>query len=318
MMRTTLFAGLLLTLVACVPKAQYDTVVTERNFYQRQSLRTDSLAEAAVQYRSDSVQQEGYALQQRLKEIEDLTATNQTLRESLEDSRNRYEILLQQNSELLTASGSDVMSLQQELRDRSAALSKKEATLRRAELELQAREEQLASLDGTPATYNTTRADGQQTNPVDPQSDAEVDLYRLNDELAQLMLAVTDTGYLLTKPEAGTFKLVLNQNLLFADGQAVSLDGQRLLRRLAATLRNYPRATFTIIGHAESVDGNALLAYDSSIRRSVNVALQLNQFGLDAGRIVAGGKGFYGSESGDGNDGPALGPRRTEVVIGMN
>ncbi len=307
---------LLLLLTACVPKAQYDTVVTQRDYYQQRALKTDSLAEARALTRSDSLGQQAYSGRQQLKEIEDLTATNLSLRESLTDVRNRYEILLEQNSELLTASGSDVMSLQQDLRDRTAALSKKEADLRRTELNLQAREQQLASLGGSPETY-CTETNPQGTNPVDPRSNAAVDLGRLYDELGQLMLAVTDTGYVLSEPTGNRFELILDEKILFADSQSVSLDGQRLLRKLAATLRNYPKAKYTIIAHAESVDGNALLAYDSSMRRSVNVALQLSQFGLDAGRIVAGSMGFYGSQDARSSPTGQPGARRTEIVIAM-
>ncbi len=306
----TLATAALLLLSSCVPMAQYDSVVTQREYYRNQAGLTDSLAQARALDRSDSLGLAASAERQQLKEIEDLMATNQSLRERLADTRSRYETLLEQNSELLTASGSDVMSLQQDLRDRSAELSKREAALQRSERSVQAREEQLNSLPQPSGSRGT--------NPVDPETDAEVDLSRLHGELSQLMLALTDSGYVLQAPAAGTVKLILNQDLLFADGQAVSLSGQQFLRQLSATLRNYPRASYLIVGHAESVEGNALLAYDSSLRRSVNVALQLGQFGLDAGRIVAGGMGFYGS--GSDTSAAKLGQpsaRRTELIIGM-
>ncbi len=311
MSRPLLLACILLPLLtACIPKAQYDTVVTQRDYYQNQTLRADSLAQARALDRSDSLGRTASLERRQLKEIEDLTATNQSLSERLLDARNRYETLVRQNSELLSASGSDVISLQQNLLDRGAELSKREAEVQRMERNLLAREQRLGSLPYPSGP--------QGTNPVDPQTNAAVDLGRLYDELGQLMLAVADSGYVLREPEAGTLKLVMNEQLLFTDGQSVSLSGQQLLRKLSATLRNYPRASYLVIGHAESVDGNALLAYDSSLRRAVNVALQLSQFGLDAGRIVAGGMGFYGrAEETPAAQGGLLGTRRTELVIGM-
>ena len=291
-----LFSLLLLT--ACVPRAQYDTLVTERDYYREQVVATDSTTGSRLQMLNDSMQNQRMAEQRQIRQMEDLRATNRSLNSRVEELTAQYNSILEQNRAILADAGGDG-NLQQELLDRQAELDRQEAELGRRSRQLQAREESLASFDrmrgDQPETYgNDTGVRG--TSPVDPEAAPRLRTDALQEELRQLMLALTDTGYVLRRPDAVTLELVLGGEYAFEDGNNVSLDGQRTLRRLAGTLRNYPGLHYTVIAHAESTEGDALLGYQSAAERAIRVALQLGQFGLDPGAIVAGTQGYYGPD----------------------
>ncbi len=314
--RILLILSIIPLLASCVSKAQYDTLTVERDYYRNQTAATDSTTAQMLQTIEDSLQQARMVRNRQLRKIEDLTGTNRSLHDRINDLTERYESIMEQNSSLIFARGNDG-SLQQDLQDLQAELDRREATLDRRELQLQAREESLSSLDRMrneqPEVYGSDM-EPRGTSPVDPESAARVRIERLQEELRQLMLALTDTGYVLRRPDEITLELVLGGELTFEGNNNVSLAGQRILRRLAGTLRNYPGLSYTVIGHAESVDGDPLLAYQTSTERGISVALQLAQFGIDSGTIIAGGQGYYGPD-----DTPQLNgldnERRTQIVI---
>ncbi|WP_157975907.1 hypothetical protein [Lewinella sp. IMCC34191] len=310
------FALLFLLMSACVPKTQYDSLTQERNYYRSQAEAADSTSTIRYQALTDSLRSSGAFQQRQLRQIEELNATNRSLNNRIADLTERYESILEQNRSLVDAGGNEP-NLQQELLDRQAELDKRAAVLERRAQQLSAREESLTSLDrmrnDQPETYDSgTSVRG--TSPVDPEAADKIRMDKLQEELRQLMLALTDTGYVLYRLDERALELVLGGNLTFTENNEVTLEGQRILRRLGGTLRNYPGLYFTIVGHAESIDGDPLLAYESSAERGVRVAMQLAQFGIDPGSIIAGGQGFYGTY-----DVPQLNgldnERRTRLII---
>ncbi|MBB4077914.1 outer membrane protein OmpA-like peptidoglycan-associated protein [Lewinella aquimaris] len=276
-------------LTACIPKAQYETLATERDYYRNQALTSDSLSAALTLAVRDSTRREADLDKEQLRTIENLTATNLNLERTLRELRGRYDDMLQQNSLLVAGNESDIATLQEDLSLRSAELSKQEASLRQRRLELDARERQLSGL--------STQRGLQGTNPVDPVSDAVLLTDRLYDELQQLLIATVDDGYTLVRNSGSTLALTLSDSLLFDPNQEISLEGQRILRKLTATLRNYPRADYRVIGHAESTDGQVLRAYEESFARSARIAVVFTKFGLDGARILPAGLGIYGTEN---------------------
>lgn len=312
MPRAALFP-LLLVLCGCVPRAQYNTLLAEREAYRTEARSADSANNQRLLSATDSLQALRENGQKLVRQIEELSAANRATNERLADLTQRYESILEQNRTILTDNGADA-NLQQQLRDRSAELEARQVSLERRERELAVREENLSSLGEMRSAQPSTESSPRGTSPVDPVAQDEVRLTTLQEELRQLMLALTDEGYLLRRPRAGTLELVLGGTLTFADSAGLTPTGQRILRRLAATLKNYPGMAYTVVGHAESVEGDALLAYRNSSERAASVALQLAEFGVDPGTILAAGKGFYGS----GDVRPLSGldaERRTEILI---
>lgn len=285
-------------LSACVPKAQYDTLVTERDYYREQKLVADSLATLRTRTTNDSIRDQRTTERDLVKRIEDLTATNLLLQQQLAEVQSRYNTLFQQNSELLAAGSNEMVDLRQQLLDRSTELDRREAMLEQRDRQLEARETQLTSLE-RPRT------------PAPAVTEELSELASLHDRLQQDLLASVDSGYVLSGVDNQKLSLTLAESLLF-DGDLVHFSGRQLLRRIAATLRRYPSTTYTLIGHTDSSTDDATEAYQRSSRRAALVAEQLVAFGIDPARIVAGGKGFYGARNAAGEIDD---PGRTELII---
>ncbi len=287
-----LYAALLLTLLAsCVPKSQFDALAAERDDYRDRMVRADSLANAHTRTNRDSLQEDLRTQGGLVRQIEQLTATNLVLKAQVDELQERYEALLQQQEELVAAGGGGTAGLENELANRRAQLDRREAELEQATRELAARESSLASID---EMRNRQPGQARGTSPVDPTADAVVTADKIHNELRQLLLAATDTGYVLERPGPFSIALTLDGSLLLADANTLSTTGQRIVRRLGATLKNYPMAEFTIVAHDET-GSDAGDAYRTGFDRAVLVATELARYGVDAGRIVAGSKGLYGS-----------------------
>ena len=111
---TGLAVGLLLLLIlsSCVPKDQYDAAVVEKNYYQNLVERNDSIRESQALNTYSNTSTQRREIDQYIRQIENLTATNQSLNRSFQDLQNRYQTLLQQNNDFLDQSGSQVGDLQ--------------------------------------------------------------------------------------------------------------------------------------------------------------------------------------------------------------
>ncbi|WP_420460331.1 hypothetical protein [Neolewinella sp.] len=278
---------LLFALAACVPQAQYDALVTERNYYRNQSLAADSLAGAQLRTTRDSITLADRSQRSELRQIEDLTATNRALEQQLRTTRDRYEQLVAQEGRLATAqpeSERALATLRAELTDQQAALERRER-------ELSAREARLASLP----TAATVQAKGGGEDPMAPAATRD----RLAEELRQVLLAAADTGYTLTASATEpAVTLRLADELLFGTSDTLTLAGEQLLREMSTTLRAYPRARVLVVGHVGSQGGDPRAAYRRSTQRAAAISLHLARLGLDPGRLIAGGTGFYGATGG--------------------
>ena len=283
-MKALYFLTLLIVLTACVPRAQYDTLVTERNYYRNQRLAEDSLAGVQLRATRDSISLTDRSQRSELRQIEDLTATNRALEQQLRSTRQRYEQLVDQQGELATAqpeADRELTTLRAELTDRQAVLDRRER-------ELAAREDRLSSLPNAPVA---AQAKGE-PDAMAPTATRD----RLAEELRQVLLAAADTGYTFTaSPREPTLTLGVADRLLFGTTDTLTLAGEQLLREMSTTLRAYPRARILVVGHVASQGGDPAAAYRRSTQRGAAVSLQLARLGLDPGRIIAGGTGFYGA-----------------------
>ena len=328
-------------LSACVPKNQYDALVTERNYYRNQIAEADSLAELrsgpdAYNNANDQISSD---LSQRIRQIEGLTATNVSLNEAYLTLQDRYEQLLTQNQEMLSANTNQVTDLQRDLAARTAELSRRENELRQRELDLRSREQSVASrgvnpatdsryaqagqpaptTPGAPATYGTAITPGgsygqpQGTTPLNSLQNAALTLNNIQSELSQTLAYLPNDTYVLASAGPNRLQLTITDPTLYSDGYTVSRRGQDLVRRMAVLLRNYPQAELTVVGHAENTEQNALRAYEESTDKAINVAQQLVNYGIDPGQVTAGGKGLYSPIAAAGN--PAN--LRTDVFIAV-
>lgn len=317
-------------LSACVPKNQYDALVTERNYYRNQIAEADSLAElrGLSTYDNNASDQISSDLAQRIRQIEALTATNVSLNEAYLSLQDRYEQLLTQNQDMLSANTNQVTDLQRDLATRTAELSRRENELRQRELDLRSREQSMAATGvspagdsryaqagapaaaptpGAPTSYGTAITPGQSygqpqgTTPLNALQNSALTLNNIQSELSQVLAYLPNDTYVLAGAGPNRLQLTVTDPTLFSDGFTVSRRGQDLVRRIAVLMRNYPQAELSVIGHAENGEQNALRAYEESTDKAINVAQQLVNYGIDPGQITAGGKGLYSPIAAAGN-----------------
>jgi len=316
-----------LALTACVPKDQYNTALTELNYYRSQVEQSDSLrANEAISTYNNSGTME-LELQRRIQEVESLTATNLSLNRSFQDLKSRYDQLLSQDQDLLKASGDQVSTLQQNLADRAAQVSEQEQILRQKEIELQSREQQLAQLESgnagaspasygavnaTPTTYGSTPAPAALT---DAQSSA-LRQNQLQNQLTQTLINYPRNEVMVAPVGSAEVQITLSQAQMFSDGYTLSAAGANVLQRVAAILQAYPDAEVTIIGHSDLAD-SPIVAYENSTDRAINVAQNLISHGLNPRSILAAGQGYYAPVAGNNTSAERAANRRTVIVIAL-
>ncbi len=322
-MKTLPLALLFSTLLcSCVPRTQYEALVTERNYYRNQATTADSLADKRAISTYDEVELTGGELDQRIRQVEALTATNVALNQSYQSLQTRYEELLSQSQQMLSTSGEQVTGLQQSLAARTTQVAAREEQLRKLELDLRAREEAIARVEGDyapagggdPTVYGTVAANGGRP-PLSGAQNAALKLNTIQNDLSQLLAYLPASSYVLRPVGSNRLQLELSESILSTDGFHVNPNGQQLLRRLVATLRNYPGTEYTVVGHADGANPNAMRAYEDSTDKAIQVAQQLITFGLDPAFITAGGKGFYAPVGDNSTAAGQEANRRTDLYI---
>lgn len=313
---------------SCVPKEQYQALETERNYYRNQTVLSDSLADLRAISAYDEVDLSGNELDQRIRQVESLTATNTALNNSYQSLQGRYDELLGQSQQMLSQSGAEVTTLQQSLAERTTNVAQREDELRQLEANLTSREQAIARVeqDYAPAgggeiqSYGTTNTSPQAygTNAVASLSAGQNTALRVNEiqnQVAQVMGAYPTTAYKLANEGNDKLRITLSEGLLTTDGFTINPNGQQLLRSLANSLRNQASAEVLVIGHADSGTGNALRAYEDSSDKAINVAQQLINFGMSPRKVTIGAKGFYDPVSNGITQQDLTANRRTELLV---
>jgi hypothetical protein len=90
-----LFTLIACGLLGCVPKSQYDALVVERDYYRKQTINQDSLAELRIRAVTDSITIGEFDEESRIRQVEELTATNRILQQDLLKLRERYDALVE-------------------------------------------------------------------------------------------------------------------------------------------------------------------------------------------------------------------------------
>jgi chemotaxis protein MotB len=319
-----------IAITACVPKDQYAALETERNYYRNQSSLADSLNDQRAISSYDEVDVTGVELDQRIRQVESLTATNVALNNSYQSLQMRYEELLGQSQQMLNTSGDQVSGLQQSLAERTTAISQREDELRQLDATLTAREEAISRVESdyqtagdAPGTYASSQSSPQayDSNATRPALSAEQNsALRINEiqsDLSQILARYPVSAQKMEAEGSDKLRVTLGESLLSSDGFSVNTAGQSLLRSIASILRTHASAEILVVGHADNSGGNALRAYEDSSDKAINIATQLINFGISPRKLTIAGKGFYDPVSNGITQAALEKNRRTELVISV-
>lgn len=299
---------------ACVPRDQYEALEVEKNYYQNLVERNDSIQSNEALQTYGNVNSTQRDLDQYIRQVEALTATNQSLNRSFQDLQNRYQSLLDQNDQLLSSSGQQVTSLQQSLADRQAELNEREQELRQAEIAMQNRESQINQLGNTdptafqPATYGNQAAINNQQLALEQNqllSALQLSLDNYNSEL-----------YYLRAEGQDKVVLTVAEIQLFSDGFQLSNQGRAFLQDLSSTLQYQQLSQVDVIGH-EDPTVEELSAFENSTDRAIAVVRFLRDHGFRNGKLTAGGKGATEPQAGSNSPTNRALNRRTDIIISL-
>jgi chemotaxis protein MotB len=122
------------------------------------------------------------------------------------------------------------------------------------------------------------------------------------------------------KVDKGVVLISLSDNMLYRSGSAeVSSKAGGVLEKIAKVINDYKTFDVLIEGNTDNVKiATACLAdnWDLSVKRATSIARALQtKYGVDPGRIIAGGRSEYNPKVA--NDSPAnrSANRRTEIII---
>lgn len=280
-------------LAGCVPNRQYESLRIERDYYRNKTVEADSLADLRALTTYEEIDNDDAERATMIRQVESLTATNKALNESYTSLAARYDDLLNQNQKLLTNTGEEVTGLQQSLADRTREISRREAEIRKLELDIQAREQAVTRLESDLAPAGGTVVKQRGATSFNPQQQFALRMNQVQNELNQQLSYLPANTYIISPAGVNRLQISLAEGLLTNDGIELSRQGLDLVRRMAATLRNYPTAEVAVVGHADGSETDATMAYEESTDKAINIAQQLIDAGVVAGNVTAGGKGFY-------------------------
>jgi chemotaxis protein MotB len=144
-------------------------------------------------------------------------------------------------------------------------------------------------------------------------------LTRLNNSVKNALLGF-NSDELTVEMRDGKVYISLSDKLLFKSGAAnVEKKGEEALQKVAEVLNKNQDVSIAIEGHTDNVPVKTAIYkdnWDLSAARATNVVrLLTNEYGMDARRLTAAGKGeFFPVASNDTPEGKAKN-RRTEIVL---
>ena len=280
---------------ACVPKQQYTELEQTLAYYKGEALSTDSIRATNLNLQSENNKtQSDY--QGLTRELERLTATNISLNRNYQDIVNRYNQLVGENQKVLAVSSYETATLEQELALRREELDQKERSLDQMEGQMRNRDAELRRLEArgaynnTPTGYGNTVTDTRFNDLRSQKATINQRAANLYDYFQRVLVGfpLDEVGL---SNENGMIKLSLSQALLFPQGEgAVYWKGRQALQQIAVVLRENPDLKVRILGHTNP-GSSADYDWETSLFRALAVAKDLNSYGVDAGRLSAGGEG---------------------------
>ena len=211
----------------------------------------------------------------------------------LAKARSEYADLTARYQNLQKASGSELNKLNSNLDKLSTDLGNKQATLEQREARLRQLESILRRQDSL--------------------------LNLLNNSVKNALLGFSPDE-LSVNMRDGKVYVSMSDKLLFKSGDAnVEAKGKEALKKLAEVLNKNNDVSIAIEGHTDNVPIKTSLYkdnWDLSAARATNVVRLLsNEYGMDAHRLTASGRGEYFPVADNGTTEGKAKNRRTEIVL---
>ena len=203
------------------------------------------------------------------------------------DLSNRFNILIDENRALLSATAYEKQILQEEIGARDYELDHRSYDYQEREAELDQMETSLTQMKGSLDERERKLAEMEAlVNAKDFQID------QLKNNIRSLLTDYSDSDLSVAERD-GKLYVSLSQNLLFKSGSdRMDNSGKRAVQQLAQVLIANPDIEVTVEGHTDS-DGNELQNWKLSTNRAIAVIQVLRDSGIDPTRLTASGRSYF-------------------------
>lgn len=306
---------MMIFLSACIATQDSTELNEQVDYYKDQALKADSIS---TEYRN--LQEEKrlveVELNDLLKELERLRATNISLNRSYQEVLGKFNDQIDQNQEVVATTSYENLGLQQQIAQKQSMLDERERKLAQTEYELREKQRTLNMME-----YNYTEVKGNLGDKERKIQELEAALAAQEQRLGKLRQSIEQalSGFssddLSVSERNGKLYLSMSQNLLFKSGsEDIDWRGKRALMQVAEALKANTDFDVVVEGHTDT-DGTAARNWDLSALRATSIVKELTNYGVEPERLTAAGRGFYVPVAPNNTpQGKALN-RRSEIII---
>lgn len=306
---------ILLILGACATPQEATELNEQVDYYKDQALKADSIQ---TEYRNLEEEKRlvEVELNDLMSELERLRATNISLNRSYQEVLAKFNAQIDQNSQVVATTSYENQSLQEQLAQKQTMLDERERRLAQTEYELREKQRSLNMME-----YSYTEVKGNLGEKNQKIQELEAALAAQKLRLANLKESIDQalTGFtsdeLSVNERNGKLYLSMSQNLLFSSGsEDIDWRGKQALMQVAKALQTNTDFDVMVEGHTDT-DGTAARNWDLSVLRATSIVKVLTNYGVEAQRITAAGRGFYAPVAPNNTtQGKALN-RRSEIIL---
>lgn len=300
---------------SCVTKKSYTEVKELKEYYETEYEVADSINRTFDYLYEESRECEAQ-LRESMRDNEELTVANESLKKSYQDIIQKYNRLLNQNEEIVGTSAFEKQTLEEQLSAQQAALDQKARDLADMEFNLYQREQRLQQIEGNYTNLEDNLSFSQQRIRELEQmlNDNRQTMATLRARINDALLGFTESDLSVTERN-GRIYVSLSQNLLYKSGSSkLDWKGKNAIQQLATVLNNNPDVDITVEGHTDS-DGTTDKNWDLSVMRATSVVKYLVVNGVDPTRVIASGRGEHLPLESNASTSGKSRNRRTEIIL---
>lgn len=298
-------------ILACVPKKQLLEAEQTRDRYRAEAAELAEIRTQNAAY-SQELADARNELRARINEVEVATADNQRMQADYADLNRRYNALLEQNKNVLSAGAYEKATLEQQLAVQQRELDTQRRQLRDLSGNLDTQQADLVNLQ---ADLLAREARVEELERALAEKDAQ--MQRLRTDITRALRNFTAAD-LTVSERNGNIYVSLSQNLLFKSGSdRIDQAGRDAIRQLAEVLQKTTDVGILVEGHTDT-DGNAAVNWKLSTDRAVSVARLLIDGGVVPERVTAAGRAFYLPIAPNDTAENKARNRRVEVILSPN
>ena len=318
-MRYLLF-GCKLSVVAllfssCITQQSFQELEAVRDYYKAEAEAVDSIS-IANQELVDTKRELELELKQTVRELEELAVANNSLSRNYDEILEKYNRIVQQNENELTAYSYEKISLQEQLASQQSAMDQKERDLAQMEYDLYQKESRLSSIeyDYSALEGGISERDARIRELQDMLQLTEGSMDDLRAKLDNILRGFSSSE-LTVKEDRGRVYVSLSQGLLYRPGSdRLDPNGLNALKRMSSVLKDNSDVEIIVEGHTDA-DGSAESNWDLSVRRAAAVVKAMTAYGVDPTRITAAGRGEHLPVASNSTSRGKAENRRTEIIL---